>query len=57
MKRLFALSSVLPMPALAHTGDHSHVPPTHALTSVDHLAVLITVVVVAGLAATIWARR
>lgn len=57
MKKLIALAALLPTAALSHPGNHSDVAPTHALTSVDHLAVLIAIVAVIGLAATIWARR
>lgn len=57
MKQLVTLAALMPSVALAHSGDHRGVPPTHALTSVDHLAMFIALVVVAGLAATLWVRR
>lgn len=57
MKKLITLAALLPSAALAHQGDHSAVAPTHALTAVDHLAVLVTIIVVVGLAATVWVRR
>ena len=57
MKKLATLAAVFPGVALAHPGDHGAVAPTHALTSVDHVAVLLAVAVVAGLAYTIWVRR
>lgn len=54
---LVCLAALLPLAALAHPGDHSAVPPTHALTAPDHLAVLIALIVVAGLAYALWVRR
>ena len=52
-----AALTLLPLIAQAHQGDHSHVAPTHGLTSVDHLSVLVLLGVVVALLAFVWARR
>lgn len=46
--------AMLPTAALAHSGDHSHVAPTHALTEADHVAVILAVIVAGAL---VWALR
>ena len=52
-----AALTLLPLTAQAHQGDHSHVAPTHGLTSVDHLSALVLFGVVVALLAFVWARR
>lgn len=40
MKHLALVFLTLPLPALAHPGDHSHTGLSHFLTEPDHLALL-----------------
>lgn len=52
-----SLAATLPYTAQAHQGDHGHAAPTHALTSTDHLSVLVLLAVVVALVTLLWARR
>jgi hydrogenase/urease accessory protein HupE len=52
-----AVLILMPLPALAHPGDHAGSGLWHFLTEPDHLALMALVLVVAVVAVKLWSRR
>jgi hypothetical protein len=57
MMRLAAIALILPLPAMAHVGDHGQSGWWHFVTEADHLAFAALAVAGAFVALRLWGRR